>query len=151
MVPFFFFQLLLKPFVFLQEDLPISKLLPSQKNSTLASSILNWVQNIKPKETPLPAVIIQECLTVYIKKRVGGMTCNKMSLTYVILNSFFPCQVDHVGKHILSKLMSDWKLIDELCVLRAIFLLGSGILSFSDCSFHFNVNIFTLGKTISFR
>ncbi|KAM0951761.1 putative gamma-tubulin complex component protein [Dioscorea sansibarensis] len=87
----------------LKEDLPISELLPSQKNSTLASSILNWIQNIKPNETLLPAVIIQECLSVYINK-----------------------QVDHVGKHILSKLMSDWKLMDELCVLRAIFLLGSG-------------------------
>ncbi|KAJ0982388.1 hypothetical protein J5N97_010643 [Dioscorea zingiberensis] len=86
-----------------EEDVPISELLPVQKNSTLASSMLNWMQNIKPKETPLPAVIIQECLSMYIKK-----------------------QVDHVGKHILSKLMSDWKLMDELGVLRAIYLLGSG-------------------------
>jgi gamma-tubulin complex component 5 len=34
--------------------------------------------------------------------------------------------VDYIGKHILSKLMADWRLMDELAVLRAIYLLGSG-------------------------
>lgn len=33
------------------------------------------------------------------------------------------------------KLMSDWKLMDELGVLRAIYLLGSGILSDQACPF----------------
>ncbi|KAI3995192.1 hypothetical protein MKX01_031994 [Papaver californicum] len=46
---------------------------------------------------------MQECLIVYIKK-----------------------QVDYVGKHILLQLMNGWRLMDELGVLRAIFLLGSG-------------------------
>lgn len=30
----------------------------------------------------------------------------------------------------LSKLLQDWRLMDELAVLRAIYLLGSGILLF---------------------
>lgn len=36
-------------------------------------------------------------------------------------------QVDLIGKQILSKLMFDWRLMDELAVLRAIYLFGSGI------------------------
>lgn len=36
-------------------------------------------------------------------------------------------QVDLIGKQILSKLMLDWRLMDELAVLRAIYLFGSGI------------------------
>lgn len=86
-----------------QEDLSMSDLLPFQKNSTLASKVLNWTESIKLKDTPQPAVIIKECLAVYVKR-----------------------QVDHIGKHILLKLMTDWKLMDELSVLRAIYLLGSG-------------------------
>lgn len=31
-----------------------------------------------------------------------------------------------MGKHMLLRLMNDWKLLDELGVLRAIYLLGSG-------------------------
>ncbi|RWR76055.1 gamma-tubulin complex component 5 [Cinnamomum micranthum f. kanehirae] len=85
------------------QDLPISKLLPFQRNSTLASNVWSWLESNEPKATPLPAVIMQECLTVYIKK-----------------------QVDYVGKHILLKLMNGWRLMDELGVLRAIYLLGSG-------------------------
>ncbi|XP_059432083.1 uncharacterized protein LOC132165504 isoform X2 [Corylus avellana] len=86
-----------------QDDLHMSELLPFQKNSTLASRVLSWIQNVEPRATPLPVVIMQECLTVYVKK-----------------------QVDYIGKHILSKLMTDWRLMDELAVLRAIYLLGSG-------------------------
>ncbi|XP_059453024.1 uncharacterized protein LOC132183672 isoform X2 [Corylus avellana] len=86
-----------------QDDLHMSELLPFQKNSTLTSRVLSWIQNVEPRTTPLPVVIMQECLTVYIKK-----------------------QVDYIGKHILSKLMTDWRLMDELAVLRAIYLLGSG-------------------------
>ncbi|XP_062158934.1 uncharacterized protein LOC133866426 isoform X3 [Alnus glutinosa] len=86
-----------------QDDLHMSELLPFQKNSTLSSRVLSWVQNVEPRTTPLPVVIMQECLTVYIKK-----------------------QVDYIGRHILSKLMTDWRLMDELAVLRAIYLLGSG-------------------------
>ncbi|KAB2627188.1 gamma-tubulin complex component 5-like [Pyrus ussuriensis x Pyrus communis] len=81
----------------------MSELLPFQKNSTLPSRVLAWIQHFEPRSTPLPVVIVQECLTVYMQK-----------------------QVDCIGRHILSKLMNDWKLMDELAVLRAIFLLGSG-------------------------
>ncbi|KAL5725403.1 hypothetical protein ACHQM5_008550 [Ranunculus cassubicifolius] len=86
-----------------QEDLQISELFPFQENSILTSRVLNWIEGVVPKATPLPVVIMQECLLVYIKK-----------------------QVDYVGQHILLKLMNGWKLMDELGVLRAIYLLGSG-------------------------
>lgn len=86
-----------------QEDLQISEFLPFQENSSITSRVLNWMQGVVPKTTPLPAVIMQECLLVYIKK-----------------------QVDFVGQHILLKLTNDWRLMDELGVLRAIYLLGSG-------------------------
>ncbi|MQM03564.1 hypothetical protein Taro_036354 [Colocasia esculenta] len=85
------------------EDIPLSDLLPFQDDSTLASRILDWIQGANLKTKPLPAVIIQNCLHVYINK-----------------------QVDWVGNHILLKLMNDWKLMEELRVLRAIYLLGSG-------------------------
>jgi gamma-tubulin complex component 5 len=50
--------------------------------------------------------------------------------------------VDYIGKVILSKLMNDWKLMHELAVLRAIYLLGSG-----DLLQHFLTVIFDrLGK-----
>lgn len=86
-----------------QVDLQMSELLPPQKNSTLSSKILHWIQITEPKVTPLPMIVMQECLTVYIKK-----------------------QVDFIGSHMLSKLLKDWRLMDELGVLRAIYLLGSG-------------------------
>ncbi|KAB2627171.1 gamma-tubulin complex component 5-like [Pyrus ussuriensis x Pyrus communis] len=86
-----------------QDELCMSELLPFQKNSTLPSRVLAWIQHFEPRSTPLPVVIVQECLTVYMQK-----------------------QVDCIGRHILSKLMNDWKLMDELAVLCAIFLLWSG-------------------------
>ncbi|KAG2663791.1 hypothetical protein I3760_16G049400 [Carya illinoinensis] len=86
-----------------QDDLHMSELLPFQNNSTLASRVLTWIQNVELRTTPLPLVIMQECLTIHAKK-----------------------QVHYVGKHILSKLMTEWRLMDELAVSRAIYLLGSG-------------------------
>ncbi|OWM80759.1 hypothetical protein CDL15_Pgr006789 [Punica granatum] len=86
-----------------QEGLPVSRILPFQKNSTLPSRVLQWIQNVEPETTPLPLAVMQECLVFYIKK-----------------------QVDLIGKQILSKLILDWRLMDELAVLRAIYLLGSG-------------------------
>lgn len=50
----------------------MSELLPFQKNSTLTSRVLSWIQNVEPRTTPLPVVIMQECLTVYIKKQVNS-------------------------------------------------------------------------------
>ncbi|XP_039002538.1 gamma-tubulin complex component 5 isoform X2 [Hibiscus syriacus] len=84
-------------------DISMSKLLPFQRNSTLSSRVLSWIQTVQPRTTPLPMVIMQECFTVYIKK-----------------------QVDYIGSLILSKLMNGWRLMDELAVLHAIYLLGSG-------------------------
>ncbi|KAL9663352.1 hypothetical protein QQ045_018738 [Rhodiola kirilowii] len=94
------FPTMLPPF---DEDLQMSNFLPFQKNSTLLSRVLRWIQSSEPKFTPLPVVFLQECLIVVIKK-----------------------QVDLIGSHILLKLMNDWRLMDELTVLRAIYLLGSG-------------------------
>lgn len=48
----------------------MSELLPLQTNSTLSSRVLRWIQVAEPKCTPLPMVILQECLKVYIKKQV---------------------------------------------------------------------------------
>ncbi|KAK7828584.1 hypothetical protein CFP56_030094 [Quercus suber] len=42
------------------------ELLPFQKNSTLASRVLCWLQNVEPRTTPLPVVIMQECLTHFL-------------------------------------------------------------------------------------
>ncbi|CAH9091467.1 unnamed protein product [Cuscuta europaea] len=94
------FPTLLPPF---QENLQLSDVLPFQKNSTLPSRTLSWIENIEPKCTPLPLVILQECLINFIKK-----------------------QANCIGRNILSKLLCDWRLLDELGVLRAIYLLGSG-------------------------
>ncbi|KAL8477554.1 hypothetical protein ACS0TY_029737 [Phlomoides rotata] len=87
----------------LREDLKISEVLPFHNNCTLPSRILSWIQNVEPKNTPLPAVVFQECLIFYIKK-----------------------QSDYIGRTILSKLLHEWRLLDELGLLRAIYLLGSG-------------------------
>ncbi|XP_031495404.1 uncharacterized protein LOC116260984 isoform X2 [Nymphaea colorata] len=86
-----------------QEGLPVMDFLPYQKNSSVVLRVLSWIQHLDVKIQLLPVVIVQECLTVYIKK-----------------------QVDYVGKQILSKLMNSWRLLDELAVLRSIYLLGSG-------------------------
>ncbi|KDP33175.1 hypothetical protein JCGZ_13440 [Jatropha curcas] len=98
-----------------QDDICMSELLPFQKNSTLAARVLSWIQSIEPRTMPLPLIIMQDCLTVYVKQ-----------------------QVDYIGQLILSKLMKDWRLMDELAVLRAIFLLGSG-----DLLQHFSTVIFS--------
>ncbi|XP_020891594.1 gamma-tubulin complex component 5 isoform X2 [Arabidopsis lyrata subsp. lyrata] len=103
----------------LQPKLHLSEFLPFQKNSTLPSRVLSWLLKAEPMDTRLPIVIMQECFTIYIRR-----------------------QVDYIGKVILSKLMNDWKLMHELAVLRAIYLLGSG-----DLLQHFLTVIFDrLGK-----
>ncbi|XP_020589375.1 gamma-tubulin complex component 5-like [Phalaenopsis equestris] len=86
-----------------QEDVPVSDLLPFQKNSTLSRRILSWIQDLSLNVTPQPDVIIKECVVVYIKT-----------------------QMDQIGRHMLLKLMTDWKLMDELNIIRSIYLLGSG-------------------------
>ncbi|KAK1626301.1 hypothetical protein QYE76_000616 [Lolium multiflorum] len=85
------------------ENVPLSEILPLQKDSTLASRVLKFIQSMSMKDPLHPVGIVQECLSKCIKK-----------------------QVDHIGKQILCKLMGEWRLMDELLVLRAIYLLGSG-------------------------
>uniref|UniRef100_A0A0E0BUZ5 Gamma-tubulin complex component n=1 Tax=Oryza glumipatula TaxID=40148 RepID=A0A0E0BUZ5_9ORYZ len=85
------------------ENVPLSEILPLQKDSTLASRALKFIQSMSLRDPLQPVGIIQECLSKCIKR-----------------------QVDQIGKQILSKLMGDWRLMDELFVLRAIYLLGSG-------------------------
>lgn len=50
----------------------MSQLLPFQKNSTLSSRVLTWLQSAELKAVPLPVVIMQECLIVYMKKQVNN-------------------------------------------------------------------------------
>ncbi|XP_047047924.1 gamma-tubulin complex component 5-like isoform X2 [Lolium rigidum] len=88
----------------LEELYAFPTLLPcANKDSTLASRVLKFIQSMNLKDPLHPVGIIQECLSKCIKK-----------------------QVDHIGKQILCKLMGEWRLMDELLVLRAIYLLGSG-------------------------
>lgn len=94
------FPTLLPPFL---EDDHVSEVFPFQENSTLPSRTLNWIGRVEPRNTPLPTVILQECLIIFIKK-----------------------QADCIGRNILSKLLCEWRLLEELEVLRAIYLLGSG-------------------------
>ncbi|EOA36625.1 hypothetical protein CARUB_v10011863mg [Capsella rubella] len=102
-----------------QPKLHMSEFLPFQKNSTLPSKVLSWMLKEEPRDTPLPVVILQECFAIYVRR-----------------------QTDYIGKVILSRLMNDWKLMHELSVLRAIYLLGSG-----DLLQHFLTVIFDrLGK-----
>uniref|UniRef100_A0A0D9X379 Gamma-tubulin complex component n=1 Tax=Leersia perrieri TaxID=77586 RepID=A0A0D9X379_9ORYZ len=93
------------------ENVPLSEILPLQKDSTLASRVLKFIQSMTLRDPLQPVGIIQECLSKCIKRQIYA---------------FSPHQVDHIGKQILSKLMGDWRLMDELFVLRAIYLLGSG-------------------------
>ncbi|KAG7647004.1 Gamma tubulin complex component C-terminal [Arabidopsis thaliana x Arabidopsis arenosa] len=102
-----------------QSKLHMSEFLPYQKNSTLPSRVLSWILRTEPRNTLLPVVIMQECFTINIRR-----------------------QVDNISKVIFSKLMNEWKLMHELAVLRAIYLLGSG-----DLLQHFLTVIFDrLGK-----
>lgn len=59
-----------------QEDLHMSELLPFQKNSTLASRILNWIQSTSIKDTSQPVVIVKECVTTYVKKQAQVICYN---------------------------------------------------------------------------
>ncbi|XP_028553156.1 uncharacterized protein LOC114580274 isoform X1 [Dendrobium catenatum] len=60
-----------------QESVPVSDLLPFQKNSTVSQRILSWMQDVNLNAAPQPDIIIKECLAVYIKKQV---TCCRGSL-----------------------------------------------------------------------
>lgn len=85
------------------EGLVASNLLPAWQRNRVASIISDWLQKTEYKVTPLPEVLVQECLIRSIKK-----------------------QVEAVGKQVLSRLMGEWRLMEELSVLRAVYLIGSG-------------------------
>ena len=67
-----------------QDGSRLSELLPFQKNSTLPSRVLSWIQNFEPKNNLLPVVIMQECLTVYIKKQVKSGTLTWSVVPFVL-------------------------------------------------------------------
>nr|AAF79606.1 F5M15.11 [Arabidopsis thaliana] len=93
-----------------------SEYLSSQDDTKILET---WILRTEPRNTLLPVVIMQECFTINIRR-----------------------QVDNISKVIFSKLMNEWKLMHELAVLRAIYLLGSG-----DLLQHFLTVIFDrLGK-----
>lgn len=61
----------------------MSELLPFQKNSTLVSKVLSWIQTVEPKSTPLPVVILRECLSFYVKKQVYSVHGKPLSCTCI--------------------------------------------------------------------
>lgn len=50
------------------------------------------------------------------------------------LHEKFCMQADYIGSKMLSKLLHEWRLLDELGLLRAIYFLGAGV-PLNDCSF----------------
>lgn len=80
-----FFRSILNVIPCQQDELHMSELLPFQKNSTLPSRVLTWVQQFEPRSTPLPVVLVQECLTVYIQKRVIARTHVQISVSWLWL------------------------------------------------------------------
>lgn len=67
----------------------------------------------------------------------------KILLMYNATILGFHMQADYIGRTMLSKLLHDWRLLDELSVLRAIYLLGSGI-SVRPFQNFLHVNIFII-------
>ncbi|KAJ7557444.1 hypothetical protein O6H91_05G127000 [Diphasiastrum complanatum] len=86
-----------------QEGFRISDMLQPQAKDKVVKQILNWLQEFNAKMTLSPAVMVQECLLSFIQK-----------------------QVITVGRQLLEKLMGEWRLMEELALLRAIYLVGSG-------------------------
>ncbi|CAA3003421.1 gamma-tubulin complex component 5 isoform X1 [Olea europaea subsp. europaea] len=95
-----------------QEDMHMLEVLPFQNNSTLPSRILSLIHGTEPKST-------------------RSSCCNSSGMPYQLYQKAGSCilnlQTDHIGENMLSKLLHDWRLLDELDVLRAIYLLGSVI------------------------
>ncbi|CAM6098848.1 unnamed protein product [Calypogeia fissa] len=92
----------------------VSKTLPSGKSNEEVVGMLQWIQGAALTATPA-SVVVQECLISSIQK-----------------------QVDHVGHQLLAKLMGEWRLMEELALLRAIYLVGSGDLLQQFASVLFN-------------
>ncbi|XP_024519215.1 gamma-tubulin complex component 5-like [Selaginella moellendorffii] len=78
----------------------------SEEESTecgAAISMLEWLQRVDFPVTPSSTVIVQECLISLITK-----------------------QVNAIGAQLLEKLMGEWRLMEELSLLRSLYLMGSG-------------------------
>ncbi|KAI5075340.1 hypothetical protein GOP47_0009416 [Adiantum capillus-veneris] len=76
---------------------------PMQLKNRFAEKIFHCLEKAELKVTPLPQMLVQECLIKPIQK-----------------------QVESVGKQVLNKLMNEWRLMEELSILRAVYLIGSG-------------------------
>ncbi|KAL2611090.1 hypothetical protein R1flu_022782 [Riccia fluitans] len=98
-----------------QEKCHVSKQLPFRSANRRAVRVLQWLQTESFKTTPAPTVLFQECLTAFLQK-----------------------QIDRVGQQLLAKLMGEWRLMEELALLRAIYLVGSGDLLQQFASVLFN-------------
>ncbi|MCO5582810.1 hypothetical protein L7F22_036710 [Adiantum nelumboides] len=76
---------------------------PLQLKNRFAEKLSDCLEKAELKVTPLPQMLVQVCLINPIQK-----------------------QVESVGKQVLNKLMNEWRLMEELSVLRAVYLIGSG-------------------------
>ena len=65
-----------------QDDMSMSEIIPFQEDSSIASRILLWFQNVDLKDSPLPVVIIQSCLQVFMQRQVEN--------SILPVNLFFP-------------------------------------------------------------
>ncbi|KAG0618391.1 hypothetical protein M758_4G060000 [Ceratodon purpureus] len=98
-----------------QEKKAISEFIAPHQQNQVAAQMLDWLQRMNFKTTPSPAVLVQECLVSYIDKRVHA-----------------------VSQQLLERLMGEWRLMEELALLRAIYLVGSGDLLQQFASVLFN-------------
>eukprot|EP00250_Pteridium_aquilinum_P014873 c22252_g1_i2 orf=130-3138(+) len=80
-----------------------SSLHPGQQRNRFAAIMFQCLQKAELKVTPLPQMLVQECLINSIQMQVEG-----------------------VGKQVLNKLMGEWRFMEELSILRAVYLIGSG-------------------------
>jgi hypothetical protein len=69
----------------------------------VTAQLLDWLQRAEFDATPSPAVLVQECLISSIQRRVHT-----------------------VSQQLLARLMGEWRLMEELALLRAIYLVSSG-------------------------
>ncbi|KAH7414738.1 hypothetical protein KP509_14G008400 [Ceratopteris richardii] len=76
---------------------------PMQSHNRFAEQMFRCLGKVELKVTQLPRMLVQECLINPLKR-----------------------QVENVGRQVLHKLMNEWRLMEELYVLRAVYLIGSG-------------------------
>lgn len=98
-----------------KEKKEISEFIAPHQHNQMAAQMLDWLQQVDFKTTPSPAVLVQECLILSIERRVHS-----------------------IGQQLLERLMGEWRLVEELALLRAIYLVGSGDLLQQFASVLFN-------------